>query len=108
MFFFFKQKTAYEMRISDWSSDVCSSDLPFDQFCRVLKRRYLTLGTSSGNVTVSPRAAASISAFDNCPTGSPDGFICSCVVSKVQLSKLPSGSYSLVPQISTMRGLCRE
>src|SRR3546814_2184268 len=26
-FFFFKQKTAYEMRISDWSSDVCSSDL---------------------------------------------------------------------------------
>src|SRR3546814_14570943 len=35
--FFFKQKTAYEMRISDWSSDVCSSDLrqgqhPSDQF----------------------------------------------------------------------------
>src|SRR3546814_14218410 len=29
MFFFFKQKTAYEMRISDWSSDVCSSDLCF-------------------------------------------------------------------------------
>src|SRR3546814_1681799 len=27
-FFVFKQKTAYEMRISDWSSDVCSSDLP--------------------------------------------------------------------------------
>src|SRR3546814_5767270 len=27
MIFFFKQKTAYEMRISDWSSDVCSSDL---------------------------------------------------------------------------------
>src|SRR3546814_5544675 len=35
MFFFFKQKTAYEMRISDWSSDVCSSDLlrsPFGLF----------------------------------------------------------------------------
>src|SRR3546814_8751855 len=29
-FFFFKQKTAYEMRISDWSSDVCSSDLEVD------------------------------------------------------------------------------
>src|SRR3546814_10993037 len=29
-FFFFKQKTAYEMRISDWSSDVCSSDLILD------------------------------------------------------------------------------
>src|SRR3546814_8196681 len=34
--FFFKQKTAYEMRISDWSSDVCSSDLPFS---RLLGRR---------------------------------------------------------------------
>src|SRR3546814_9699440 len=31
LFFFFKQKTAYEMRISDWSSDVCSSDL-YDPF----------------------------------------------------------------------------
>src|SRR3546814_1464849 len=31
VFFFFKQKTAYEMRISDWSSDVCSSDL----WCRL-------------------------------------------------------------------------
>src|SRR3546814_2463828 len=30
VFFFFKQKTAYEMRISDWSSDVCPSDLEFD------------------------------------------------------------------------------
>src|SRR3546814_2298732 len=29
LFFFFKQKTAYEMRISDWSSDVCSSDLDY-------------------------------------------------------------------------------
>src|SRR3546814_1516774 len=31
VFFFFKQKTAYEMRISDWSSDVCSSDLAGDR-----------------------------------------------------------------------------
>src|SRR3546814_4332619 len=31
LFFFFKQKTAYEMRISDWSSDVCSSDL-YDRY----------------------------------------------------------------------------
>src|SRR3546814_7525108 len=47
LFFFFKQKTAYEMRISDWSSDVCSSDLnplsvitasKFDQV-----QKYLTL-----------------------------------------------------------------
>src|SRR3546814_10098699 len=32
VFFFFKQKTAYEMRISDWSSDVCSSDLENELF----------------------------------------------------------------------------
>src|SRR3546814_4714797 len=32
LFFFFKQKTAYVLRISDWSSDVCSSDLLFSQF----------------------------------------------------------------------------
>src|SRR3546814_18978308 len=32
MCFFFKQKTAYELRISDWSSDVCSSDLETDLF----------------------------------------------------------------------------
>src|SRR3546814_8513169 len=31
IFFFFKKKTAYEMRISDWSSDVCSSDLYDDR-----------------------------------------------------------------------------
>src|SRR3546814_5050322 len=32
--FFFKQKTAYEMRISDWSSDVCSSDISADRHSR--------------------------------------------------------------------------
>src|SRR3546814_12239540 len=36
MFFFFKQKTAYEMRISDWSSDVCSSDLNTGKENRVI------------------------------------------------------------------------
>src|SRR3546814_13872510 len=57
MCFFFKQKTAYEMRISDWSSDVCSSDLPPQiemrqqqqrvlysltvEFIRRLRRRFL-------------------------------------------------------------------
>src|SRR3546814_4510326 len=41
-FFFFKQKTAYEMRISDWSSDVCSSDLV------VLTRAFTSLGHELG------------------------------------------------------------
>src|SRR3546814_6833073 len=36
--FFFKQKTAYEMRISDWSSDVCSSDLSPCQFFSDMRR----------------------------------------------------------------------
>src|SRR3546814_3016731 len=36
--FFFKQKTAYEMRISDWSSDVCSSDLRGLGFCGLSER----------------------------------------------------------------------
>src|SRR3546814_3944173 len=41
-FFFFKQKTAYEMRISDWSSDVCSSDLP-QPIDKVLARATLAI-----------------------------------------------------------------
>src|SRR3546814_7019524 len=46
--FVFKQKTAYEMRISDWSSDVCSSDL-LDSITR-LARAYNTVAPSSGKV----------------------------------------------------------
>src|SRR3546814_3024663 len=41
IFFFFKQKTAYEMRISDWSSDVCSSDL-------FTEARYVILASAVG------------------------------------------------------------
>src|SRR3546814_6361737 len=44
VFFFFKQKTAYEMRISDWSSDVCSSDL--------LGQHLRTLVLQAGDVAV--------------------------------------------------------
>src|SRR3546814_6284923 len=44
LFFFFKQKTAYEMRISDWSSDVCSSDLGQTEGDGVGDRRYLRKG----------------------------------------------------------------
>src|SRR3546814_20011591 len=36
-FFFFKQKTAYEMRISDWSSDVCSSDLSAEEAVNMME-----------------------------------------------------------------------
>src|SRR3546814_1933606 len=40
VFFFFKQKTAYEMRISDWSSDVCSSDLSLEELRRLLDQAH--------------------------------------------------------------------
>src|SRR3546814_2396823 len=43
LFCFFKQKTAYEMRISDWSSDVCSSDLSFTDSSKASTRRPLLL-----------------------------------------------------------------
>src|SRR3546814_8579952 len=39
VFFFFKQKTAYEMRISDWSSDVCSSDLRLEPAAKLIDQR---------------------------------------------------------------------
>src|SRR3546814_15436617 len=45
-FFFFKQQTAYEVRISDWSSDVCSSDLNPDPMARS-RRRSLAFGTGT-------------------------------------------------------------
>src|SRR3546814_10822565 len=53
-FFFFKQKTAYEWRISDWSSDVCSSDLDAKT---VMLRRYPQAGDLAGDFT---RAEADI------------------------------------------------
>src|SRR3546814_3425910 len=53
--FFFKQKTAYEMRISDWSSDVCSSDLRE----RAGDYTRMTLAENSG-VTEEPLALADL------------------------------------------------
>src|SRR3546814_1736978 len=46
-FFFFKQKTAYEMRISDWSSDVCSSDLRDEP---IQEARQLLTGMSKAQI----------------------------------------------------------
>src|SRR3546814_6168274 len=43
-FFFFKQKTAYEMRISDWSSDVCSSDLWLSSLRQSALARFTAMG----------------------------------------------------------------
>src|SRR3546814_19397706 len=53
-FFFFKQKTAYEMRISDWSSDVCSSDLRMIFHRTNQKHAHLTATTRTIQM-ISPR-----------------------------------------------------
>src|SRR3546814_799518 len=55
--FFFKQKTAYEMRISDWSSDVCSSDLETVVFCDLLRQVYRDFGFEDLVVKFSDRPA---------------------------------------------------
>src|SRR3546814_9996641 len=47
-FFFFKQKTAYEMRISDWSSDVCSSDLRTPSGTRIMSLSVALFNALSG------------------------------------------------------------
>src|SRR3546814_6924214 len=53
--FFFKQKTAYEMRISDWSSDVCSSDLCYRGGRRAAARRRRAPTNAVGRAAALPR-----------------------------------------------------
>src|SRR3546814_2790967 len=48
MYFVFKQKTAYEMRISDWSSDVCSSDLSTGPIRFITRRSFSRTGRGGG------------------------------------------------------------
>src|SRR3546814_8993781 len=66
LFFFFKQKTAYEMRISDWSSDVCSSDLTFYHSLSlsrdVADRFRITLGVANLFDTPPPRVSTVVTA----------------------------------------------
>src|SRR3546814_1074839 len=54
LFFFFKQKTAYEMRISDWSSDVCSSDLHGHPGCHVRLRLLRARGVGVAGTPARP------------------------------------------------------
>src|SRR3546814_16507895 len=67
-FFFFKQKTAYEMRISDWSSDVCSSDLLADYQTPTGRpaRRLLDAQGAAASAAEDARAAqAELEQFDS-------------------------------------------
>src|SRR3546814_6838960 len=72
-FFFFKQKTAYEMRISDWSSDVCSSDLGDIRmsatilvWALVVAQVFLTvaMGCAAYRLLIGPRAQDRILGLD--------------------------------------------
>src|SRR3546814_7876596 len=73
LFFFFKQKTAYEMRISDWSSDVCSSDLALVMIAAPPGRNVASLGTNTAAVSTALTAVTTSSwpvismAFAGCP-----------------------------------------
>src|SRR3546814_6359284 len=63
VFFVFKQKTAYEVRISDWSSDVCSSDLVGPWRPRVRRGKSVFIAVSiagKGALHVSPRAGRAL------------------------------------------------
>src|SRR3546814_1167654 len=75
-FFFFKQKTAYEMRISDWSSDVCSSDLGADD----ASNPGAAPSGAKGYQSSSPDEAAFVEALVNvmCPANelTPNGVDC--------------------------------
>src|SRR3546814_1349112 len=62
MFFFFKQKTAYEMRISDWSSDVCSSDLPRARRLTPHRRGAKARGVCRASQEIRPAARESVGA----------------------------------------------
>src|SRR3546814_17806311 len=65
--FFFKQKTAYEMRISDWSSDVCSSDLArvsLSSFISPKYREYERTSTTVANAYVKPLVDRYIGALE--------------------------------------------
>src|SRR3546814_4077767 len=81
--FFFKQKTAYEMRISDWSSDVCSSDLTFLSPKQTLGRkarealiafwlpsggRVLSRGDGCSTSTMTPRSKGISREREHCPS----------------------------------------
>src|SRR3546814_5999759 len=64
VFFFFKQKTAYEMRISDWSSDVCSSDLHGQWSARSWRNPFDGKKNHAGAVTPASSAARLVRAAD--------------------------------------------
>src|SRR3546814_2050834 len=96
-FFFFKQKTAYEMRISDWSSDVCSSDLLKEHWKLVALG--LALLVAIAFIVVSVISDSSDAAWPKQKTGGP---IVEQGVVDVDLSDPPQQAWEIG------RASCRE
>src|SRR3546814_17540791 len=74
-FFFFKQKTSYEMRISDWSSDVCSSDLRAGATVVVGARKVEQAQAVADEAVVAGAPAALALAVDVRASASVDAFV---------------------------------
>src|SRR3546814_15440733 len=93
LFFFFKQKTAYEMRISDWSSDVCSSDLGDGDR---LHRQGLALGASLGHREEGALEGEAAVAVARGPLGKQDKVI-ACLQPTGHLVAVPRGMPAAPP-----------
>src|SRR3546814_7057172 len=89
-FFFFKQKTAYEMRISDWSSDVCSSDL-----IEPRQPAHQKSGSSGSFRVAAPQSAAQAVCAMGLANNATSG-----LMSAVSASSCHSGSISVTYAIS--------
>src|SRR3546814_11042727 len=107
-FFFFKQKTAYDMRISDWSSDVCSSDLRVTGlslvgdgrvFVRGLGDRY-SLALLNGLPLPSPEPLSRVVPLDIFPTS----VIASSLVQKTYSANYPGEFGGGVINLTTRPG----
>src|SRR3546814_19979791 len=94
-FFFFKQKTAYEMRISDWSSDVCPSDLTKRSCCEATT--ILTSGISA------PTLNDTIEANPAC-----HGFVKSSSSRPISASRCALIGSFLVSSRETCKAVCRS
>src|SRR3546814_5233773 len=96
--FFFKQKTAYEVRISDWSSDVCSSDLAFaNRMAEVLKSHFPEGTVSETRPSMAGedfgryyRADKSIESFIFWVGGVPADRMAKAAAGEISLPSLPS------------------
>src|SRR3546814_137719 len=91
VFFFFKQKTAYEMRISDWSSDVCSSDLNPQ-----VNRRRRTVSAMASTIMIVPAMGISQSktqtALGSSSAGGTGGSVASGNI--IVIAPTPSRTFS--------------